>query len=369
MSKDLFSNYNLSGLLLSNRVVMAPMTRSRAMDAVADEATATYYQQRAGAGLIITEGSQVSSQGVGYLFTPGMHSEEQIAGWKKVVSAVHGAGGKIFSQLWHVGRISHTSLHQGGASPVGPSTKVAENTTSFAYDEQGNPGPVQASQPRALLTEEVREVVQQFANAAANAIDAGFDGVEIHGANGYLIEQFINAGVNDRDDQYGGGTIEGRLRLVLEIVDAVVARIGRERVGIRLSPFNRIFDMPAFDGEEQTWITLAQELSTRQLAYVHISNRDALIGSSEGGAFLKRFRASYSGTLMLAGQYTKEQGQRDIREGLTDLVAFGRPFISNPDLVDRLQNDWPLTPPDQATFYGGDHEGYTDYPAHAMSED
>lgn len=362
MSENLFDSYNLSGLQLTNRVVMAPMTRSRAVDTVANEATALYYQQRAGAGLIISEGSQVSPQGVGYLFTPGIHSDEQVAGWKKVTGAVHEAGGRMFAQLWHVGRISHTSLHENNAPPVGASTKVAQSTTSFAYDEHGNPGPVQASEPRALRTEEVAEVVQQFADAAKNALSAGFDGVEIHGANGYLLEQFINAGVNDRSDQYGGSTIEGRLRLVLEVVDAVIAQVGAHRVGIRLSPFNRIFDMPAFDGEQQTWLALAHELSGRQLAYVHISNRDALIKTGEGQAFLKRLRETYTGTLILAGLYTKEEGERDIREGWADLVAFGRPFIANPDLVERMKNAWPLTVPDQNTFYGGDDVGYTDYP-------
>lgn len=363
MSQDMFSQYDLAGQLLQNRVVMAPMTRSRAIHQVADDATALYYQQRAGAGLIVTEGSQVSAQGVGYLFTPGLHSEEQVAGWKKVTEAVHAEGGKIFSQLWHVGRISHTSLHNG-AAPVGASTKIAENTTAFAYDEQGNPGPVAASQPRALLTEEVADVVKQFADAAANAIAAGFDGVEIHGANGYLLEQFINAGVNDRQDQYSGQTVEGRLRLVLEVVDAVVARIGANRVGIRLSPFNRIFAMPAFADEEHTWLTLAQALSTRKLAYVHLSNRDALINDAAGQAFLQKFRASYSGTLILAGQYTQAEGERDLQQGLADLIAFGRPFISNPDLVERMQQSWPLTTPDPSTFYGGGEAGYTDYPCY-----
>lgn len=241
------------------------------------------------------------------MFTPGIHTDEQAAGWRKVTQAVHEEDGKIFSQLWHVGRLSHTSLHENGASPVGPTSKTAENTTSFAYDEKGKPGPVQTSEPRPLLTDEIKSIVQDFAKAAAKAIDAGFDGVEIHGANGYLIEQFINAGVNTRDDQYGG-TIEGRLRLALEVVDAVIAQVGRERVGIRISPFNRIFDMPAFDGEQETWIKLARELSTRNLAYVHISNRDALIANEDGKAFLKQFRESYAGTLILAGLYTKEEG-------------------------------------------------------------
>lgn len=360
-------NYSLSGLQLSNRIVMAPMTRSRAPDTVPNDAMALYYAQRAGAGLIITEGSQVSHQGVGYLFTPGIHTEEHAAGWRKVTHSVHEQGGKVFGQLWHVGRVSHTSLHEKGASPVGPTSEMAKNTTSFAYDDDGNPGPVQVSPPRPLSTNEVKSIVQDFANAAQRAIDAGFDGVEVHGANGYLIEQFINAGINDRDDQYGGGTIGGRLRFALEVVDAVVAQVGPERVGIRISPFSRICDMPAFDSEEKTWITLAHKLSKRGLAYVHISNRDTLIANEEGRLFLKRFREAYAGTLILAGLYTKEAAQRDFHEGLADLVAFGRPFISNPDLVERLKNDWPMTPPDPTTFYGGDHMGYTDYPTYETS--
>lgn len=364
--KTLFTGYHLSGLQLNNRIVMAPMTRSRAADTVPNDETALYYAQRSGAGLIVTEGSQVSRQGVGYLFTPGIHTDEQAAGWKMVTKSVHEKGGKIFSQLWHVGRISHTSLHENGVSPVGPTSKTAENTTSFAYDENGNPGSVQVSRPRPLLTSEVNSIVQDFANAAAKAINAGFDGVEVHGANGYLIEQFINAGINDRNDQYGG-TIGGRLRLALEVVDAVVAQVGPGRVGLRISPFNRTFDMPAFQGEDETWIALAHELSKRNLAYVHIGNRDALMANDEGKVFLKRFREAYVGTLILAGMYTKDEGELDIREDLTDLVAFGRPFISNPDLVERLKNDWPLTTADPSTFYGGDHVGYTDYPVYETS--
>src|SRR5690554_3808373 len=362
--KSIFAGYDLSGLPLKNSVVMAPMTRSRALGAVADEATALYYRQRAGAGLIVTEGSQVSQQGVGYLFTPGMHSAEQVAGWQKVTRAVHEQGGKIFSQLWHVGRISHVSLQQGGAAPVSSSNRQAQNATAFAYDEQGQVAAVPASQPRALTSDEIPAVVQDFARAAANAIEAGFDGVEIHGANGYLLEQFVNGGINDRTDDYTGQTVAGRLRFVLEVVDAVIERIGSARTGIRLSPFNRIFDMPAFEGEEETWLALAAELSSRKLAYVHISNRAALVETGQGQEFLRRFRAAYHGTLILAGLYDKEQGERDLREGLADLIAFGRPFISNPDLVERMQNDWPLTEPDQATFYGGDSTGYTDYPAY-----
>ncbi|HRO58675.1 MAG TPA: alkene reductase [Burkholderiaceae bacterium] len=360
----MFTEYDLAGLRLNNRVVMAPMTRSRAVDTIPDDDTALYYRQRAGAGLIVTEGSQISSQAVGYLFTPGIHTRRQIAGWQKVTQAVHKEGGKIFAQLWHVGRVSHVSLHENGASPVSASAKAAENTTSFAYDDNGNPGPVQTSQPRALTTEEVSAVVGDFAQAAKNAMAAGFDGVEIHGANGYLIEQFISGGINDREDPYNGRSVEGRLRFPLEVVDAVVAAIGRERVGIRIAPFNRIFDMPAFEGEEETWLALGGALSKRNLAYVHLSNREVLIANESRRAFLERFRDSYEGTLILAGGYTRESAERDLREGLADLVAFGKPFISNPDLVERMRNDWPLTAFDRATFYGGDQVGYTDYPAY-----
>lgn len=359
---NLFSGYNLSGLPLANRIVMAPMTRSRAINTVADQHTRLYYQQRAGAGLIITEGSQISRQGVGYLYTPGIHDDDQVEGWQPVTQAVHEAGGAIFIQLWHVGRVSHASLHKDGSSPVSSTSKTASDTTSFAYNSHGQPERLQASQPRALRTEEIGGIVQDFVKAAANAIRAGFDGVEIHGANGYLLEQFINGGLNDRSDRYGGAAIENRIRFALEVVDAVCAEIGNQRTGIRISPFSRIFDMHAFDGEEQTWLELGAQLAQRQLAYVHISNRDALLATEQGRAFLEKFRSIYPGTLILAGLYNKAEAEQDIRSGLADLTAFGRPFIANPDLVERLQNDWPLTTPNPDTFYGGDQQGYTDYP-------
>ncbi|MGY0560459.1 MULTISPECIES: alkene reductase [unclassified Luteimonas] len=358
----LFDPFNLSGLELRNRVVMAPMTRSRAADTVPDAATATYYQQRATAGLIITEGSQISDEGRGYLFTPGMHTPAQGEGWKAVTDAVHARDGVIFTQIWHVGRVSHVSVQTGGRAPVSSVAKVAEGTTAFAYDEQGQPGPVQASMPRALETAEIPRITQDFVAAAHNAVAAGFDGVEVHGANGYLLEQFINAGLNTRDDHYGGATIEDRLRFTLETVDAVTAAIGPGRVGIRLSPFNRIFDMPAFDGEADTWLELARQLASRKLAYVHVSNRDVLVATDEGRRFLEAFRQAYDGTLIIAGGYTRETAEADVSAGLTDLAAFGRPFISNPDLVARLQNGWRLAEPDRNTFYGGTTAGYTDYP-------
>ncbi|HWD13512.1 alkene reductase [Pseudochrobactrum sp. sp1633] len=361
---DLFSSYNLSGLSLENRVVMAPMTRARAVDTVPDSDTALYYAQRAGAGLIVTEGTPISDEGRGYLYTPGVYSAEQVAGWKKVTDAVHARGGKLFSQIWHVGRVSHTSVQKDGIAPVAPVAEIAKNSNVFGLDDGGTPGLVSPSAPRALNTEEIARITKEFADAADNAVKAGFDGVEIHGANGYLIEQFINAGFNTREDAYGGATIAGRIRFALEVVDAVVARIGASRVGIRLTPFSRLFDLHAFEGEEATWLELARELSKRNLAYIHIGNAGGLLTTEEGHKFLTAFRKAYQGTLIYAGGYTQETAQRVLDEGLTDLVAFGKPYIANPDLAERMRNGWPLAASDHTTFYGGAQKGYTDYPAY-----
>ena len=361
----LFDRCELGGLALRNRIVMAPMTRSRAVTTVPDALTATYYAQRAGAGLIVTEGAQVSEQGRGYLFTPGLHTKAQVAGWKGVTAAVHAEGGAIFAQIWHVGRLSHTSLQPGERAPVGPVAKAAAGVQAFAFREDGTPGQMPVSVPRALAASELPGITGDFVDAARNAIEAGFDGIEIHGANGYLFEQFVNGGLNTRDDAYGGSDIAKRLRFVLETVDAVVAAIGAHRVGIRLSPFNRIFDMPAFEGEADTWLALAHELATRGLAYVHISNREAIVANA-GVGFLREFREAYGGTVILAGNYGRESAAADLDAGLADLVAFGRPFIANPDLVERLRNGWPLAEGDSATFYGGGEAGYTDYPAYRL---
>ncbi|GHD69262.1 alkene reductase [Luteimonas padinae] len=358
----LFDRHDLAGLTLRNRIVMAPMTRSRAVTTVPDAHTATYYAQRAGAGLIVTEGAQVSEQARGYLFTPGLHTRAQVTGWKQVTTAVHAAGGAVFAQLWHVGRLSHVSLQPCERAPVAPVAKAAAGVQAFGYREDGTPGQMPVSTPRALATGEIPGITADFVAAARNAVEAGFDGVEIHGANGYLFEQFINGGLNTRIDAYGG-SIANRLRFVLETVDAVVAAIGRHRVGIRLSPFNRVFDMPAFEGEAETWMALAHELSTRGLAYVHLGNREAILAGG-GEDFLRAFRQTCGGTLILAGNYTRDSAEADLDAGLADLVAFGRPFIANPDLVERLRNGWPLAHADGATFYGGSTAGYTDYPAY-----
>lgn len=360
---NLFDPCDLHGLALRNRIVMAPMTRSRAPATVADAMTATYYGQRASAGLIVGEGTQVSEQARGYLFTPGIHTAAQVQGWKAVTAAVHARGGRIFAQLWHVGRVAHCSVQPFERAPVGPVDTPAAGVSAYGFREDGTPGQMPVSVPRALETGELAKITADFVTAARNALDAGFDGVEIHGANGYLFEQFINGGLNTRGDRYGGASIGNRLRLLLETVDAVSAAIGAERTGLRLSPFNRVFDMPAFEGEADTWQAVARELSARTLAYVHVSNRDAVIANA-GLEFLRGFRATCGAPFILAGNYTRALAEADLEAGLADLVAFGRPFISNPDLVERLRNGWPMAEADPATFYGGGAAGYIDYPAY-----
>ncbi|KNC11424.1 NADH:flavin oxidoreductase [Pantoea sp. RIT-PI-b] len=361
----LFTSYPLGDITLNNRVVMAPMTRSRARAGdTADELTAKYYQQRASAGLIITEGAQISVQGQGYLFTPGIYNDEQVKGWEKTTRAVHAAGGRIYLQLWHVGRISHTSLQQDGQLPVSAVAVRAENSTCYARDEQGNAGPVPVSSPRALTPAEISAVVQDYVNAAKNAIRAGFDGVEIHAANGYLLEQFINGGLNTRTDEYGGPQHENRLRFVLEVTDAVSQAIGADKTGIRLAPFGRLFDMHAFPGEEETWLLLAKKLSSRSLAYVHLSDQQTLGEQAIPAGFIEKFRAAYDGTLIIAGGFDKALAESYLQQGKADLIAFGRPYIANPDLVERMANGWPLSEVNRATMYGGSEEGYTDYPAY-----
>ncbi len=370
----IFEPFNLSGTMLSNRVVMAPMTRSRAPDDIATETVALYYAQRATAGLIISEGTSISREGQGYLFVPGIYSPEQVAGWRLTTSSVHALGARIFAQIWHVGRVSHTSIQSNDAAPVSPSSKIANGATAFGYDDAGKPGFVAASVPHQLSTDEVVRVVGDFADAAGNAIEAGFDGVEIHGANGYLLEQFLNPLVNDRNDRYAADTMENRLRFTLEVVDAAIARVGRERVGIRLSPFGKLFDMPHHDAIAATYTALVAALGERRIAYVHIMDQSGFgMGDSTGESvsdqihrLLGIFRKSLPATaLILAGGMTRERAESLIANGTIDLAAFGQPFISNPDLVTRLRNDWPLTKPDRATYYGGDARGYIDYPPYA----
>jgi N-ethylmaleimide reductase len=361
---SLFDPYDLGPIRLANRVVMAPMERSRARNAAmaADANTALYFAQRAGAGLIITGSASVSIEGHGWGFAPAIFTPEQVDAWRGVTEAVHAEGGVIFAQLRHAGRATHASI-VGGQPPVSSVERQARNTITFAIDADGKPAMLPQSKPRALRTGEIPRVILEFVQAARNAIAAGFDGVEIHAANGYLFDQFINGELNTRDDRYGGPPLENRLRFTLETVDAVVAAIGSGRIGIRLSPFGRYNDMPPFEGEAETYLALARELSKRSLAYVHISDQTKWVDDvSIPGDFLKQLRQAYRGTLILAGGYLGDNGQAAIDAGCADLIAMGKPFLANPDLVERLRNDWPLNAWDSKTFYTEGPAGYTDYP-------
>jgi len=368
---NLFEEIRIGDITLRNRFVMAPMTRSRSPEDIATESTALYYTQRATTGLIVSEGTPISREGQGYLFNPGIFTPEQIAGWKLVTDSVHSVGGKIFAQLWHVGRVSHASIQVNGSAPVSASSKTAKGAFAFGYDEDGEPGFVATSKPKPLSTEEVSRVVQDFVKAAENAIQAGFDGVELHGANGYLFEQFINPKVNDRDDRYGAQNLENRLRFAFEVVDAVCARIGAGRVGIRISPYGQLMDMPLYDEIDETYSALCAGLGDRGIAYVHVMDQTNFFLRSESAvardealrALLRSCRKGLKGTaLILARGLTRERAQELVESGLIDLPAFGQPFIGNPDLVVRLKNGWPLAVANKETYYGGGLEGYVDYP-------
>ncbi|MDE1179077.1 alkene reductase [Paraburkholderia sp.] len=364
----LFDAYDLSGRMLRNRVVMAPMTRARAPGHLPNDETARYYAQRASAGLIVTEGTPISPEGNGFVDCPGLWNDAQVTAWRTVTDAVHDLGGTIFTQIWHVGRMSHVSLQPGGAAPVSSTSVQAAKSSAFGYDETGKPAFVTASKPHALTLDEIPRVVEDFANAAQNAVAAGFDGVEIHGANGYLVEQFINGAVNDRTDAYGGDTVENRARFALDVVDACIARIGPERVGIRLSPFGRLHELGDFAGEDETFIYLARELGARGVAYVHIMDQASRGAPAMPEGFLERFREAFSGTLILAGGLDFRKASDLIGNGTIDLAAFGAPYIANPDLVERFRHGWSIAKVDQSTYYGGTAHGYTDYPHYTGAE-
>jgi N-ethylmaleimide reductase len=363
---DLFDSYDLSGLLLPNRIVMAPLTRARAKHDAADELIALYYAQRSTAGLIISEGTPISREGQGYLFNPGIFSSDQIAGWRKVTRSAHSAGGRIFAQLWHVGRVSHFSIQ--GRQPVSATDRIARGAMAFGYDEQGQPSFLPVSSPYALTTTEVGRIVEDFAIATDNAVAAGFDGIELHAANGYLFEQFLNPLVNDRTDRYSADLMENRLRFTLEVVDAVNARIGSQRVGIRFSPFGQNSDMPPYPDAEQTYLQLGRELADRRIAYMHFMDQSGYRSmparvSDKVHSLLRKLRSTFDkGALILAGGQTLTKANELIASGTIDLAAFGQPFIANPDLVARLRNGWPLAKPERETYYGGGAEGYVDYP-------
>lgn len=364
----LFEPYNLENISLKNRIVMPPMTRSRsAKGEVATDLMAEYYVQRSTAGLIISEGTQISRQGQGYAWTPGIYSAEQIAGWKKVTEAVHQKDGKIFAQLWHVGRISHTSLQKDGQPPVAPSALIAEGVKVFLARDgkesiSGDGYMEPHSMPKELTIPEIESIVSDYVQAAKNAIEAGFDGVELHGANGYLIEQFIDSGTNHRTDKYGG-PLESRLRFLKEVATAVADAIGAEKVGVRQAPLTTL--MGAMDDHpEETYIAAAQVLNEIGIAYIHIAEADWDNAPVMPIEFKEAYRNTFKGTLIYSGKYTAERAEEALHEGWADLIGFGRPFIANPDLPYRLQNGLPFNEPKPEKFFGGGAEGYTDYPHH-----
>lgn len=366
MSHSLFEPYDLKGLSLKNRIVMAPMTRCRAGEGdVPTGLMAEYYAQRASAGLIVTEGVPVSPQGRGYLWTPGIYTAEQVAGWSEIARAVHGAGGRLFAQIWHVGRVSHHSLQPGGGAPEAPTDIQAEGAMCFGYDDTGNPGYVPTSQPVALDAGGIQRVRDAFAQAASNAHAAGLDGVEIHGANGYLFDEFLNSVINTRTDGYGGSP-EKRCRFLLEVVDAVAAAIGADRTGVRISPNGRFNAIPEDPEMEATFLHLAGELDRRGIAYLHVNDQATFGMPSIPEGLLPKLRAAFRGPIILCGGYDAGRARRAIDEGLADLVAFGIPFIANPDLPARLQHGWPLNEAQRESFYGGGAAGYTDYPVYSV---
>jgi len=353
----LFTPKNIGSIELKNRIAMSPMTRSRAIGNVPNEMMTEYYKQRSGAGLIITEGTSPSPNGLGYARIPGIYSKQQVEGWKKIASAVHKDGGKIFVQLMHTGRISHPLNMPEGAQIIAPSAvKAAGQIWTDSKMMQDFLVPKEMTHEDLLLTK------TEFVDAAKNAIEAGFDGVELHGANGYLLEQFLSPVSNIRKDNYGG-SIENRCRFVLEVVDAVVKAIGTGKTGIRLSPYGVASDMPYYPEIEATYKYLSEQLNKLGIAYIHIVDHSAMGAPVVPMELKKLIRSNFKNTIIISGGYDKERAEIDIQSGLGDIVAFGRPFINNPDLVERMKNSWPLSQDlKMDLFYTADEKGYIDYP-------
>ncbi|MEM8799513.1 MAG: alkene reductase [Pseudomonadota bacterium] len=356
MSKSLFDEVSLGSLTLPNRIFMAPLTRSRANRAFEIQPISeTYYAQRADAGLIITEATNISHQAVGYAYTPGIFTARQTAGWAKVTDAVHAAGGRIFLQLWHVGRISHPDMQPGGGLPVAPSA-LQPKGEAFTYEGM-KPHP----EPRALDLSELAGIVEDYRVAAENAQFAGFDGVEIHAANGYLLDQFLRDHTNRRTDDYGG-TVENRARLLSDVIEAVSGVWSPTQMGVRLSPNTDFGDIR--DSDPVTTFSHAVDvINTHKLGYLHlVEDFPGMAGQLDTMVETKTLRDRFDGLMIVNGGYDKAKGNQVIADGSADAVTFGRPFLANPDLVKRYLTDAPLNDPDQSTFYGGGAEGYTDYP-------
>lgn len=367
MTTSLFDPLKLGNFSLPHRIVMAPLTRSRASRPgnAPTKLTVEYYRQRASAALIITEASQISQQAQGYAWTPGVYTDEQVEGWKQVAEAIHAEGGHVFLQMWHVGRVSHPSLQVEGRLPVGPSALPVPGKT-YIEGEHGQGEWADVPVPRELSVADIAAIIQDYRRAARNAINAGMDGVEIHAGNGYLLDQFINSNSNQRTDAYGGN-IENRTRFLIEVADAVADEVGAHRVGVRLTPMGRFMGM-GDESPEETYGHAVKALNLRNLAYLHLVEPQIVGVVKDDSAdpawdrIILSLRAAWSGTLILAGGYDKATAQKALADGRADLIAFGRPFIANPDLPKRLRLDAPLNPADADSFFGGTEVGYTDYP-------
>jgi N-ethylmaleimide reductase len=354
---QLFSPTNLGSTFLSNHIVMAPMTRCRAIGNIPNELMAKYYEQRSQAGLIITEGTSPSPNGLGYARMPGIFNVQQTKGWEKVTNAAHGNGGKIFVQLMHSGRISHPLNMAAGTQILAPSAiKPSGQMWTDAKQLQDYPT------PKEMTPEDIEHTKAEFVTAAKNALQSGFDGVELHGANGYLLEEFLSPISNIRKHNYGG-SIENRCRFVLEVVTAVAAAIGKNKTGIRISPFGVAGDMPHYPEIDETYDYLSMQLNKIDIAYIHIVDHSAMGAPAVPVEIKKRIRNNFKNSIILCGGYDKDRAEADLESGFADLIAFGRPFINNPDLVERMANNWPLSETlNMDQFYTADEKGYTDYP-------
>lgn len=355
MEHKLFSSFRLGSLDLGNRIVMAPMTRDRAIGSIPNELIALYYEQRASAGLIITEGTAPSPNALGYANIPGLFSKEQVEGWKSTTKAVHGRGGKIFAQLMHTGRMAKPQFLSEGAEMVAPSAIAAAGKAVENSQRAG-----ETYTPRAMDLKDIEHVKNEFAQAALNAIEAGFDGIELHGANEHLIEQFLSPVSNHRTDEYGG-SVENRCRFALEVIDRVSDAIGPDKVGIRLSPFG-MNSWEEADIVTETYDYLTKKINETGIAYIHHVDHEAMGGNPVPLAIKKMIRNNFKNTIILTGGFDKEKAELALHEDLTDLIGFGRPFISNPDFVERLQNNWAINDNlDFSTFYTSEAKGYIDY--------
>ncbi|EOQ96026.1 oxidoreductase, FAD/FMN dependent [Leptospira wolbachii serovar Codice str. CDC] len=353
--KSLFSEAKLGNLSLKNKVVMAPMTRSRSLGNVPGDLVATYYEQRAEAGLIITEGTSPSPNGLGYARIPGIFSEEQTKAWKKVTDKVHAKGSKIFVQLMHTGRIGHELNLPKGAKVLGPSAILAKGQMWTDTD-----GMKDHPTPQEMTKAELKSTLEEFVTASKNAIQAGFDGVELHAANGYLLEQFLHPSSNQRTDEYGG-SIENRIRFVVEVAEAVSVAIGKEKTAIRLSPYGAFNDLFPFPETHEEYSLLAEKLNQIGIVYIHLVDHSSMGAPTVEPETVQNIRKAFKGTLILSGGYDVERAEKDLSSGLADLIAFGKPFLANPDLVTRFQKNIPLASFDQTTLYTPGEKGYSDY--------